>query len=222
MGIEDLPPLPEGAFYKGGIARIALTGSGVVRDVDVVLVDGDIHKLQDQLEFLDVDADVEEVGSWEEYMSSRDFTVNQVAWCPRKGLKATDDARKDAAEGVIRPTEYELEGGVRARILARAALFAARLQFDIVGLDVGRRKWWAGFEVAIATKKAVSTECLPRFWQHIRHFFRVPEFYLTGAIKVWDEEGPNDPWSEDKRVMGNLRKDAEWFRWEEEFRHLDW
>lgn len=210
----NIPELPDGAWYKGGIARCALLGRGEIRDIDVVIFgDSDV----DLPDFDSNDVDVERAESRREYMRTRDVTVNECLWKPSRGLVASVEAHRDADADVCRPTEYEREGGLSNRAIARVCLFAARLGLEVRDVP---RMGDPCFNLAITIRKAAEMEAvLAGFWSLVeRHFEVEPGYCETRALEVWDQYGPWNPNPEDIEVMNELRDSARWFEREEKFR----
>jgi len=219
--------LPEGCFVKGGVARAALIHEirgGVVqppRDVDVAVADSHLFPSLVAREMGLEREDVEAVDSLEKYLQSRDFTTNEVALFADGSLIVTDAAIRDIQTGVIRPSEYELEGGIRGRICARAALFGARLGFGISEeiYQAAGTQWMPGFQLSIALIKAVETASLWAYWRNIKKMYSEVREY-DHPLGLWDEHGPYDPYPQDLRVIEGLRLDRLAARFGKEFEHL--
>jgi len=224
---EDIrATLPEGCFVKGGVARAALVHElrgGVVqppRDVDVAVA-CDLFPSRVAREMGLDREDVEAVDTLEEYLQNRDFTINEVALFADGSLIATDAAIKDIQTGVIRPSEYEKEGGIRGRICARAALFAARLKFGISEeiYQAAGTHWAPGFELSICVVKAVETRSLWAYWWNISRMYSEVREY-DHPVDLWDDHGPYSPYPQDLRVIEGLRLDRLAEKFGEEFEHL--
>ena len=219
--------LREGCFVKGGVARAALIhelrGGAVQppRDVDVAVADCHLFPFLVAKEMGLDREDVEAVDSLEEYLEDRDFTANEVALFADGSLIATDAAIKDIQTGVIRPSEYEKEGGIRGRICARAALFAARLGFGISEeiYQAAGTHWVPGFELSICVIKAVETASLWAYWSHITRMYSEVKKY-NHPVELWDDHGPYNPYPQDLRVIEGLRLDRLAEKFGKEFEHL--
>lgn len=127
----NVPRLPTGYGFKGGVARLALEAilgravRGVVpRDLDIVRFGTSPSRRDTRLaqKYMPEDArygyGVELIAGLDEYMDSRDLTINQVLFmgsqviCSLQGLK-------DTLAGVLRPCAHIHSGKCAGRILAK-------------------------------------------------------------------------------------------------------
>ena len=129
--LQHVPRLPAGYGFKGGVARLALetllglTGRGVApRDLDIVRF-GSMESRRDKklaLKYMPEDArhgyGVELLAGLDEYMSSRDITVNQVLLMGAQVI-CSHQALQDMLAGILRPCSAAQLNGSAGRILVK-------------------------------------------------------------------------------------------------------
>jgi hypothetical protein len=136
--------LPEGYGYKGGAAR-ALLGRTLGFDVESIPRDVDVIRLRKDESRPGLDAElaqhfmpddfstgygVEHITDLEEYLASRDITLNEVLATDEK-IFATKQCIVDSIRHILRPTKYErrgwdadgFDGGLSEKILAKILRF---------------------------------------------------------------------------------------------------
>lgn len=167
--------LPEGHYYKGGIAREALLGYvrelttpyltasvSPARDIDIIAVGVNPKSIPH--------ADVEGISSWDAYFDSRDFTINECALDCKGKLYLTRRALRDTLRGVINPSPFEWSipypgsswHPVSGRMISRAFLLAARTGFT-PNRVFQNKNVMRDFDIALCTDKAIECQCLEGF-----------------------------------------------------------
>lgn len=116
----DLPDLPEGYGYKGGVARSKLRDALRLpaikpRDIDLIrLSQNELHEGLDKnlaKKYMEQDfefGDGVEVVTDTEYMSTRDFTINEV-YVEKNKIFVTEQCIRDTLLNIIRVTDFERE-----------------------------------------------------------------------------------------------------------------
>lgn len=119
LHFDETNRIPEGYAYKGGAARALLLRTlgknrkYIPRDIDLIRLssepysgaDRDLSErfMKDDYEFGD---GVEPVGSTEDYLTTRDFTINEL-YATDSEIIATPQCIKDTIRGIVRITDYE-------------------------------------------------------------------------------------------------------------------
>lgn len=171
--VDEVPKLPEGYGYKGGVARAGLiySSTGVhapIRDLDIVSIDElnpDIslaEPLAKELmprDFAYGDG-VEHIDNIFEYFETRDFTINEVLLV-NGTVYASEDALRAAQERVIKGSSYELElfdGRLGPKLAAKALLLQVVLE-DCTGqewlVEDVEDTYLTDFYLALALNKAL-------------------------------------------------------------------
>ncbi len=169
----DIPDLPDGYGYSGGVARaVALKMMGLepheIRDLDIVAVEDHAPNLAiaEQIERELMHDDVQH--GWgipsttiEAYMQTRDFTMNELLVVDGV-LYATPTAVSDLYDGVIRPTDFELnmypQTGVGGKLAAKSLLMQVVFEDTlgrsrVEGVDF-QNLYIRNFYIALALNKA--------------------------------------------------------------------
>ncbi|MCB0328822.1 MAG: hypothetical protein KDD70_04140 [Bdellovibrionales bacterium] len=130
---------PTGYGYKGGAARLALTHAlGIeesyraARDIDLIRITASVDAIDRAVaqKFMEEDVKhgngVEGVRDFQEYLVTRDITVNEVLYLQDRVI-ASYDAIQDCKNRALRPTRFALtqEQDSRNRISAKIIRFAA-------------------------------------------------------------------------------------------------
>jgi len=141
---EDLvgyPPMPPGYGFKGGVARKALArvlrlplSMSAVRDIDLLRLNGTPPEHDQRLaevymtdDVIHGDAEVEEIVSPLEYLTSREFTVNEILFVDGV-VRITPLGLLDTLGGVVRITQAHLNrnrGRVHPVVGFKALRFAS-------------------------------------------------------------------------------------------------
>jgi len=128
--LSKLPKLPSGYAFKGGASRLALlaalgknTKNRVPRDLDIFRVGSEAN--QDDLkvakQFMPDDykhgSGVELVADYEQYLKTRDLTINQVALIEDQ-LICSYAAIEDTLNYILRPTAHvtDIDGHAQGKI----------------------------------------------------------------------------------------------------------
>ena len=97
------------------------------------------------------------VGSIEEDLARRDFTVNAIAFHPRRGLRDPFGGQRDALSGVIRavgdPGERFSEDGLR---VLRACRFCAQLGFTVEDGTLAAMRSCKSMVLSVATERVTA------------------------------------------------------------------
>ena len=152
--LAGYPPMPPGYGYKGGVARKALArvlrlplSTSAVRDIDLLRLGGTPPEHDQRLaevymtdDVIHGDAEVEEIVSPLDYLTSREFTVNEVLFVDGV-VRITPLGLLDTLGGVLRITQAHLNrnrGRVHPVVGFKALRFAGTGRHEGNNIRVAR------------------------------------------------------------------------------------
>jgi hypothetical protein len=201
-----LPPLPEGYFYKGGAARLALgravaVAMGTPRDLDIVRFGWrwTTHDTRLSRELMPLDFErgwgVEVCVDLATYLATRDLSVNEVVFGHGE-VVASPVAVLDTIGGVLRPCRYArgsihhpptLRGGTVAKMLRlRAEGRVDGAVWNLVGVPDDQPI--EPFDLAVQLDKSFArSEAVAR--EFVRQCAEVGLVVLDDTDPGWFEDG---------------------------------
>lgn len=152
--LAGYPPMPPGYGFKGGVARKALArvlrlplSTSAVRDIDLLRLGGTPPEHDQRLaevymtdDVIHGDAEVEEIVSPLDYLTSREFTVNEILFVDGV-VRITPLGLLDTLGGVIRITQAHLNrnrGRVHPVVGFKALRFAGTGRHEGNNIRVAR------------------------------------------------------------------------------------